>query len=153
MLLDFLLSLSSCFPFVTFTYFTAFSSMYSSLTTGLLACAAGMVVISAGDMPNPGNQCSQGPSHWCQSIANAKSCHATRHCIQTVWERQVVPEDNDSICEVCKEMVQEARDQLLSNETQEDMKQVFEGSCKLMPIKMVQLKCIKVMSSCHILFK
>jgi saposin len=122
----------------------ASKAVFFTAVFGLLACAAGMVVISAGDMPSPVNQCSQGPSHWCQSIANAKSCHATRHCIQTVWERQVVPEDNDSICEVCKEMVQEARDQLLSNETQEDMKQVFEGSCKLMPIKMVQLKCIKL---------
>lgn len=104
----------------------------------------GMVVISAGDMPTPVNQCAKGPEYWCQSIGNAKACGATKHCIQTVWERHVVPDDNDNICQVCKEMVQQARDQLLSNETQEDMKQVFEGSCELMPVKMIQLKCIKV---------
>ncbi|KZS14611.1 Uncharacterized protein APZ42_019947 [Daphnia magna] len=122
----------------------ASKAVFFTALFGLLACAAGMVVISAGDLPTPVNQCTKGPEYWCQSIGNAKSCGAITHCIQTVWERQVVPEDNDNICEVCKEMVQEARDQLLSNETQEDMKQVFEGSCKLMPVKMVQLKCIKL---------
>lgn len=107
-----------------------------------------MVIISAGDLPIPTNQCAEGPSYWCQNIANAKSCRAIKHCIQTVWERHVVPEDNDSICEVCKDMVQQARDQLLTNETQEEMKEVFEGSCNLMPIKMVRMKCNKVRSAC-----
>lgn len=41
-------------------------------------------------------------------------------------------------------MVQEARDQLASNETQEELKEVFEGSCNLMPIKLVRLECNKV---------
>ena len=106
-----------------------------------------MVVISAGDLPPPVNECAKGPEYWCTNIINAKACHATKHCIQTVWERQAVPEDNDSVCEICKEMVQEARDQLMSNETQEDLKAVFEGSCNLMPIKMVRLNCIKVITT------
>jgi saposin len=41
-----------------------------------------------------------------------------KHCIKNVWEKQRLPEDNDDVCQVCKEMVKEARDQLLSNETQ-----------------------------------
>jgi len=41
-------------------------------------------------------------------------------------------------------MVQEARDQLMSNETQEELKEVFEGSCKLIPIKLISMECIKV---------
>lgn len=109
-----------------------------------------MVVISAGDLPVAANECSQGPEHWCTNIVTAKNCRATKHCIQTVWERQTVAEDSGTVCEVCKQMVEEARDQLLSNETQEEMKQVFEGSCKLMPIKMVRMNCIKV---CTILQK
>lgn len=112
----------------------------------MLACAsAGMIFISAADdNPIPSNPCAEGPSYWCQNIANAKSCRATKHCIQTVWERQTISDDNDDICQVCKDMVQQARDQLLSNETQEDLKQVFEGSCDLMPVKMVRMRCYKV---------
>lgn len=88
--------------------------------------------------------CAKGPEYWCSSISAAKECRATRHCIQTVWSRHTVVEDNDGICEICKEMVQEARDQLASNETQEELKEVFEGSCNLMPIKLVRLECNKV---------
>ena len=90
------------------------------------------------------DDCAKGPEHWCLSITNAKECHATHHCIQTVWERQTVAEESNSICDICKEMVQEARDQLVSNETQEELAQVFEGSCNLMPIKLVRMECIKV---------
>jgi len=55
-----------------------------------------------------------------------------------------VPVDTDSICQICKDMVTQARDQLKSNETEEELKEVFEGSCKLIPIKPVQKECIKV---------
>lgn len=41
-------------------------------------------------------------------------------------------------------MVKQARDQLESNQTQEDLKAVFEGSCKLIPLKPVQKECIKL---------
>lgn len=74
--------------------------------------------------------------------SNAKDCKATRHCIQTVWEKQPVPVDTDSICQICKDMVTQARDQLRSNETEEELKEVFEGSCKLIPVKLVQKECI-----------
>lgn len=41
-------------------------------------------------------------------------------------------------------MVQQARDQLQSNATQEDLKAVFEGSCELIPLKIVAKQCIKM---------
>lgn len=41
-------------------------------------------------------------------------------------------------------MVTQARDQLKSNETEEELKEVFEGSCKLIPIKVITKECIKV---------
>lgn len=75
------------------------------------------------------------------NFSNAKSCNAVKHCIQTVWETHTVPEDNDSICKICLDMVGQARDQLESNETQEDLKAVFEGSCALIPVKLVRNEC------------
>lgn len=52
-----------------------------------------------------------------------------------------VVEDHDSVCEVCKDMVQQARDQLESNQTQMDLKAVFEGSCALIYIKPIVKEC------------
>uniref|UniRef100_U5ENL5 Putative saposin-related protein n=1 Tax=Corethrella appendiculata TaxID=1370023 RepID=U5ENL5_9DIPT len=89
-------------------------------------------------------ECTWGPTHWCANFQNAKQCNAMKHCIQTVWEKQIVPVDNDEICKICLDMVRQARDQLESNETQSDLKAVFEGSCNLIPIKMVRKECDKL---------
>ncbi|XP_035896094.1 uncharacterized protein LOC118505009 [Anopheles stephensi] len=89
-------------------------------------------------------ECTWGPSYWCSDIRNAKSCGAVSHCIQTVWEKQHYPVDNDEICNICLDMVKQARDQLESNETQADLKAVFEGSCKLIPVKVVKKECCKL---------
>lgn len=80
-------------------------------------------------------------------FSNAKGCHAVTHCIQTVWEKHAVPEDTDSICEICLNMVEQARDQLRSNMTQEDIKAVFEGSCKLIPLRLVADECISLVDN------
>ncbi|KAK4881659.1 hypothetical protein RN001_004978 [Aquatica leii] len=89
-------------------------------------------------------ECTFGPSYWCQNLTNAANCRATKHCIQTVWLHQKLPPDQSSICETCLEMVKEARDQLLSNETEEEIKEVFEGSCNLIPVKIVAKECCKL---------
>lgn len=51
------------------------------------------------------------------NFRNAAGCNAVSHCIQTTWETQTYPEDNDDICTICKNMVKEARDTLTSNVT------------------------------------
>lgn len=86
-------------------------------------------------------RCTWGPTYWCSNLINAKGCGAVTHCIQTVWEKQKYPVDNDEICNICLDMVKQARDQLESNETQSDLKAVFEGSCNLIPIKVVKKEC------------
>ncbi|KAI5639894.1 saposin-like type b, region 1 domain-containing protein [Phthorimaea operculella] len=73
------------------------------------------------------------------------SSRATRRSIVTrVWNKLELPEDNDSVCKICLDMVKQARDQLESNETQSELKQVFEGSCKLIPIKVVAKECMRL---------
>lgn len=64
------------------------------------------------------------------SIRNAKKCHAVNHCFQTVWEKKTYPVDTDSVCQICKDMVGQARDQLRSNETEGELEQVLEGECE-----------------------
>lgn len=124
--------------------------------TKALSCAAGLVCLLAAVLAGPtiapsprllgtrDKACTYGPGFWCQNITTAKGCGAVRHCIQTVWEHMILPEDNDDICKLCKDMVKQARDQLESNETQEELREVFEGSCNLIPLKPVAKGCDKL---------
>lgn len=116
----------------------------------LCGCFLGAAVIFASPISESkpkllgAKECTYGPTYWCSNITNAKQCNAVKHCIQTVWETHTVPEDTDSICKICLDMVGQARDQLESNETQEDLKAVFEGSCNLIPVKIVRKECDKL---------
>ncbi|KAK3925790.1 Prosaposin [Frankliniella fusca] len=107
-------------------------------------CAAALAGPSPRLLGTRDKACTWGPSYWCQNITTAKGCGAVKHCIQTVWEHMTLPEDNDDICTLCKNMVKEARDQLESNETQEELREVFEGSCNLIPLKPVAEGCDKL---------
>ncbi|RZC39950.1 prosaposin [Asbolus verrucosus] len=91
-----------------------------------------------------GEECAWGPSYWCRNLTSAASCHAVKHCIQTVWIYKQLPPDTSSVCQTCLDMVKEARDQLESNETQELIKEVFEGSCALLHIKAIVKECDKI---------
>ncbi|XP_044260059.1 prosaposin [Tribolium madens] len=101
--------------------------------------------------PRPGHkrlvdskECTWGPSYWCQNLTAASNCRAVRHCIQTVWVHKQLPPDRSSICQTCLDMVKQARDQLESNETQELIKEVFEGSCHLLHFKEIVKECDKI---------
>lgn len=122
--------------------------LFFIVLSAYIALACGVFV-----PPRPGHrnhhllgekECTYGPSYWCQNLTNAAGCRATKHCIQTVWIHKEYPEDKTSICDTCKEMVKEARDQLESNETQELIKEVFEGSCALLRIKPIVEECDKI---------
>lgn len=90
------------------------------------------------------SRCTWGPSYWCSNFTTGRECKATKHCVSRVWSQMKVADDKDSICKICTDMVTQARDQLESNQTQEDLKQVFEGSCKLIPIKLARKECMKM---------
>jgi len=85
--------------------------------------------------------CRIGPTYWCTNIPQAAQCNALPFCIQAVWTKEKVNNDTDEVCEICKDMVGQARDTLLSNETQEELREVFEGSCDLIPIMIVRKEC------------
>ncbi|XP_034940789.1 prosaposin [Chelonus insularis] len=89
-------------------------------------------------------KCTWGPGYWCDNIPNSAECNKTKYCIKKHWENMKVPEDHDSVCKICMDMVQQARDQLESNQTQQDLKAVFDGSCKLMLIKPIIKECQKL---------
>ncbi|XP_015439486.1 PREDICTED: prosaposin [Dufourea novaeangliae] len=116
--------------------------------SAILAVSTARVVINAEEPTSlhllGEEECTWGPSYWCENIKTAAGCNATKHCIKTIWTGMNVPEDNDNVCSVCKDMVQQARDQLQSNQTQEDLKAVFEGSCRLIHVKPIVKECISI---------
>ncbi|XP_076239363.1 prosaposin isoform X2 [Calliopsis andreniformis] len=112
----------------------------------ILAVSTAQVVVND-VVPSPilgRNRCTWGPSFWCANIQNSAKCNTTKACINISWKNMQVPEDNDSVCKVCKDMVQQARDQLRSNETEQDLKNVFEGSCKLIHVQPIVKECITI---------
>ncbi|ETN64846.1 saposin [Anopheles darlingi] len=127
---------------------------YLSTVVGCLLLLMGLVIVEGSPVKQSNEsgtkhlvgakECTWGPTYWCANLSNAKSCGAVSHCIQTVWETQRYPVDNDEICNICLDMVRQARDQLESNETQSDLKDVFEGSCNLIPVKVVKKECRKL---------
>jgi len=96
---------------------------------------------SAAGLALGGTKCTWGPSYWCANIPQAAQCSAVKHCVSAVWEKEKVPEDDDEVCTICKDMVGQARDTLMSNETQEELKEVLEGSCDLIPIGIIAKEC------------
>jgi len=110
---------------------------------GILVPTVAMAMLStvlAGPMVGS-TKCTWGPSYWCANIPQASECSAVKHCVKAVWEKENVPQDDDEVCKICKDMVGEARDTLMSNETQEELKQVLEGSCDLIPIAIIAKEC------------
>lgn len=117
--------------------------------SAILAVSTAEIIITAEQKDNSphllgSDECTWGPSYWCENLKTAKGCNAVKHCIHRYWEQMEVPEDNDNVCGICKDMVQQARDQLESNQTQQDLKDVFEGSCKLIHIKPIVKECITI---------
>ncbi|XP_063704417.1 prosaposin isoform X2 [Culicoides brevitarsis] len=97
-------------------------------------------VIKASSLDQTDKNCASGPTYWCKSLETSRSCNATSHCIQTVWQHLSLPDDESSICQICLDMVKQARDQLRSNQTQDDLRAVFEGSCELMHVMVTECK-------------
>lgn len=116
--------------------------------SAILAVSTAGVIITTEPKNDPtllgSDECSWGPSYWCENLKTAKGCNAVKHCIRRYWEQMEVPDDNDNVCGICKDMVQQARDQLESNQTQQELKDVFEGSCRLIHIDPIVKECIKI---------
>jgi len=115
-------------------------SMEKLFLLGVLALSGSVRAGSLG-----GAKCTWGPSYWCANIPQASQCSAIKHCVSAVWEKEKVPQDDDEVCKICKDMVGQARDTLMSNDTQEELKEVLEGSCDLIPLAIIAKEC-KVLS-------
>ncbi|XP_043206375.1 prosaposin-like [Amphibalanus amphitrite] len=125
----------------------ALKALFFAALVGVALC--GPTIVHHGETgrlrPQLGSKrCTFGPSYWCDHVSKSSECGMTSWCISNVWQHLDLPEDNDDVCGICKEMVKEARDQLNSNETQEELKEVLEGSCNLIPLHIISEECDKL---------
>ncbi|XP_019644751.1 PREDICTED: prosaposin-like [Branchiostoma belcheri] len=77
------------------------------------------------------HRCSWGPGYWCQGIDTAKECGAIDHCAQAVWSKQEVK--SDPTCDTCEEVVGLARMIIGMNATEEEILEVVEKACTVLP--------------------
>lgn len=89
-------------------------------------------------------KCTWGPSYWCSNVSTANECRATTHCIEKVWSEQRLDNDNDDICQLCKDAVKTARDEVTKKKTRDGLLKIFEVSCKLIPFEEEQKECLKL---------
>lgn len=113
----------------------------------VLFAASFICLSTAVPILKPSDKVCQTLSTSCQDLWVASSCKTVKPCIEMIWEKLEVPMDKSSVCNICKEMVKEARDQLLSNETQEELREVLEGSCALIPIGFISEMCKEMVDS------
>lgn len=53
-----------------------------------------------------------------------KACQNVQYCISSVWSKKHYSGPSDNVCQICLEMVKEARDVLQSNETMVNVKKM-----------------------------
>ncbi|KAL1505899.1 hypothetical protein ABEB36_005352 [Hypothenemus hampei] len=94
------------------------------------------------------DECTYGPSYYCENLIYASTCSTMKRCIQTVWIRKKYPPDSSSVCDKCKAMVKQAKNQWLCNESQEEIKEVFQDFCTQLHIKPIVQECDKIANYC-----
>ncbi|KAK6633817.1 hypothetical protein RUM44_004424 [Polyplax serrata] len=80
----------------------------------------------------------------CNDLKTVKACQNVQYCISSVWSKKHYSGPSDNVCQICLEMVKEARDVLQSNETMSELKQVLEGTCEFLRIKPAVEECDKL---------
>ncbi|XP_064537869.1 uncharacterized protein LOC135428012 [Drosophila montana] len=88
-----------------------------------------------------GIKCRLHPTNLCDNLSNAKECQATTHCIQTVWEKRSVPVDKNAVCQICKDIIKQARSELPSDNAEVKLNRIIEDSCQQIPLIKMRKEC------------
>lgn len=91
------------------------------------------------DAENEVDECEKGPFHSCLNISNAQTCHVTDHCIETVWRLNDYANDDNAVCQVCKEIIKEVRDESRRKNPRE-VREILTVSC-LIPFSEIRRDC------------
>jgi len=87
------------------------------------------------------DKCAWGESYWCSNIKVAKDCGAIEHCKSTVWKNKELSKSNDEICQFCESIIQDARDMISQKSTQEEIQQLLDSACSVIPDQSIASEC------------
>jgi len=100
--------------------------------SALLICVSGL----------GSDRCTWGPTHWCHSLDNAKSCGAVKHCTDTVWTHTTnLQEDASEVCEFCENIIGDVKKFVASNETEDQVKNYLDAACGIIPVADLAAQC------------
>ncbi|GAV03778.1 hypothetical protein RvY_14158 [Ramazzottius varieornatus] len=91
-------------------------------------------------------QCSRGPTYWCQKIQHARQCSAISHCIQTVWSKNAEPGDNAAECRWCDALMDDIRGLAQTNTSKTAMRGYLKDGCKRYPGSVDRGECLEKIS-------
>ncbi|XP_056291342.1 prosaposin-like [Pseudoliparis swirei] len=83
-------------------------------------------------------QCTRGPTYWCQNVKTASLCGAVTHCQQNVWNK---PQMKTVPCDLCKEVLVVVDQILKDNATEAEVLGYLEKACQLIPDKGLTAEC------------
>ncbi|KAK3090478.1 hypothetical protein FSP39_012184 [Pinctada imbricata] len=87
-------------------------------------------------------KCTWGPSYWCSHVQKAKECGAIKHCMDTVWSKQIIKQVNPTVdCTLCQMVVNQTKQLIKNNSTKAVITSFFEKSCNFMPSTALKEMC------------
>ncbi|ESO85794.1 hypothetical protein LOTGIDRAFT_221240 [Lottia gigantea] len=88
------------------------------------------------------NHCEKGPTFWCTNLHYAKKCGAVKHCMDTVWTKQMAVGVNaEASCTVCQLMVDNVRQLVKNKATDNEMSNLIAKACHIMPSHVKGAQC------------
>jgi len=87
------------------------------------------------------DECTFGESYWCSSLENAKTCGALGHCKSTIWQKEILKQDDTETCEFCVAIVKDVEGFLKDNKTEQEILNFLTNACQMIPSKSVADEC------------
>lgn len=93
---------------------------------GIFSLLGSFTTLAIQDTIPGSDQCTWGPSYWCNSIQEANSCATKTYCLEKHWNQPV--KVNDQLCDLCTAVMTQAIEVFENNEDQ--LKAVLIQTCE-----------------------
>jgi len=90
------------------------------------------------------NECTYGPSYWCDSFQNAAKCSAMDHCAK-VWKQLPVTQVSPSVvCDFCQDIITDLKNFVTAGATKSTIQGYMNRACEFLPDAFSRTTCKEV---------